>query len=131
MSNRMRGFTLIELLVTVATISVLAALAIPQFASYQQRAFDSRSVSDLRNAATGEEAYFADYRRYVDCVGGAACQASLPGFLWSSGVDLAMFEVPAAGGVPEHFTGRAFHPRGTRSSLGQAFMWNSQTGGLQ
>ena len=67
--NRESGFTLIELLVVVAIIGILAAIAIPQFAEYRERAFDSSSLSDLRNAATGEEMYYVDNETYVDCIG--------------------------------------------------------------
>ena len=58
------GFTLIELLVVVAIIGILAAIAIPQFASYRKRGYEGALKSDLKNAATAQEAYFAENRVY-------------------------------------------------------------------
>jgi prepilin-type N-terminal cleavage/methylation domain-containing protein len=131
MHSKQSGFTLVELLVVIGMIGILAAVAMPQLAEYRQRGFDGRSVQDLRHAALGEEAYFADNERYVDCIGGASCKSLLPAFEFSSGVDIAMYEVPAAGASPTHFTGRSFHVKGTKNSLINAFMWDSSAGGLQ
>ena len=59
-----KGFTLIELMIVIAIIGILAAIAIPQFASYRQKSYNSASQSDLRNVKTHLEAYFADYKYY-------------------------------------------------------------------
>jgi type IV pilus assembly protein PilA len=59
-----KGFTLIELLIVVAIIGILAAIAIPQFSSYRQKAYNSAANSDLKNMKTGMEAYQAENQEY-------------------------------------------------------------------
>jgi type IV pilus assembly protein PilA len=84
--NNENGFTIIELLIIVVVIGLLAAIAIPQFASYKQRSFDGRSQSDLRNAITVEEAYFVDNEAYT----AAPSDLITLGFKASPGVNLAI-----------------------------------------
>ncbi|MDX1622705.1 MAG: prepilin-type N-terminal cleavage/methylation domain-containing protein [Gemmatimonadota bacterium] len=60
-----QGFTLIELLIVVVIIGILAAIAIPRFASTKGKAFDAAAKTDLRNAMTAQEAYYADNQTYA------------------------------------------------------------------
>jgi len=60
-----KGFTLIELMIVIAIIGILAAIAIPQFAAYRVRAYNSSANADLRNLCTAQEAYFVDEQTYA------------------------------------------------------------------
>jgi len=59
-----KGFTLIELMIVIAIIGILAAIAIPQFAAYRRKSYNSAAISDLRTAKTTLEAYYADVQVY-------------------------------------------------------------------
>jgi type II secretory pathway pseudopilin PulG len=50
----------------IAIIAILAAIAIPQFARYRVRAYNGSAESDIRNARTTYEAFFADWQHYPD-----------------------------------------------------------------
>ena len=64
MFNR-KGFTLIELLIVIVIIGILAAIAIPKFASTKEKAYLTAMKSDLKNLTTAQEAYFADNVAYT------------------------------------------------------------------
>jgi type IV pilus assembly protein PilA len=115
------GFTLLELLVVVAILGILSAIAIPLFVTYRQRGYDARAISDLRNAANAEEAYFTDTGRYATC-NDAACQSTLPDFRLSPLVTIAM-QADSSGRAS--FTGTATATGGSKT-----FSWDSQSGGL-
>lgn len=66
------GFTLIELMIVIAIIGVLAAIAIPQFAAYRQRSFNSAALSDLRNYKVTEETFFNEQRVFGYSTNGGA-----------------------------------------------------------
>ena len=116
-----KGFTLIELLVVVAIIGILAAIAIPQFAEYRKKGFDAQAESDLRNAATAEEAVFATSYAYQDCSDVTDCQTKLPGF---RGAGATLISMTNGGGT---FTGTACSTGGSDLH----FHWDSGAGGLQ
>ncbi len=59
-SKSLRGFTLIELLIVVAIITILAAIAVPNFLEAQVRSKISRTKSDMRTLANAYEAYQVD-----------------------------------------------------------------------
>jgi len=59
-----RAFTLIELLMVVAIISLLAAIAIPNFLEAQTRSKVARALADMRSVATALETYRTDENAY-------------------------------------------------------------------
>ena len=102
-----KGFTLIELMIVIAIIGILAAIAIPQFAAYRTRSYNSSAQSDVRNLATAEEAYYVDNSRYTgnwQQLTGASF-----GFFQSTGVNIS------AAGTGSNFDITAFHTSGNRT----------------
>ncbi len=123
--NRLRlraegGFTLIELLVVIAIIGILAAIAIPQFATYRRRGYGSQVKSDIRNVATAEEAYFVNANTYLSA-SSAITSGNLPGYNKSADVT-----VTAAG------TETTFLLTATHSKCNSSNVWTfaSTTGAI-
>jgi len=90
-------------MIVVAIIGILAAIAIPQFASYRVKAFNSAAQADLRNIMTSQEAAYAETQAYVaipSVVGSdtalTSSIASLPGAKLSKGVKAKQAVKPTA-----------------------------------
>ena len=105
-----KGFTLIELMIVIAIIGILAAIAIPQFSAYRKRSYDASSQSDLRNAATAQEAFFVDNSRY--CQTETILVGATYGLYTSEGVVL---QVMSANNTS--YIIRAWHPSGNHSYI--------------
>lgn len=57
---------LVAILPIIAIAGILVAIAIPQFNAYRSKAYNSSALSDLKNAKTTLEAYYADHQSYPD-----------------------------------------------------------------
>lgn len=71
LSNR-KGFTLIELIVVIAIIAILAAVLIPRFTGFSEKAHMNAATSDARNILLAVEALNTGGTPYVVAEGGVA-----------------------------------------------------------
>ena len=97
-----KGFTLIELLIVVVIIGILAAIAIPKFASTKEKAYLASMKSDLRNGVTSQEANFSDNQVYVsgtasNLAGVATPIVALGNYIPSAGVTVVFTATAGTG----------------------------------
>ena len=58
--NNQKGFTLIELMIVIAIIGILAAIAIPNFIAYRDKAFCGYAETDAQNILAALASYFSE-----------------------------------------------------------------------
>jgi prepilin-type N-terminal cleavage/methylation domain-containing protein len=118
--NNQKGFTLIEVMITVAVIGILAAVAIPSFASYRMKAKTSEGEINLAAIAVSEIAYHAEFDTFTACApdpGAVPFGATLPWVVVNAGFNAIGFSpkdqnvyfqyAVAAGAGANTFTGTA------------------------
>ncbi len=98
------GFTLLELLVVVSIVGILASIAIPQYASYRARGYDSIVESQVRHVATGEEAFYASASTYSNDIN------SLEGMVLEEDVDITI-SAGNSGDIASSFRIHGRHPQ--------------------
>ncbi|CAG1066219.1 Type II secretion system protein G [uncultured bacterium] len=59
-AGKQKGFTLLELLIAVAIVAVLAAIAVPAYISFIQRAKETAVISYLTKMRSAQETYKLD-----------------------------------------------------------------------
>ena len=100
------GFTILEIMVVIGIIGILSVISIIQFSKYRERSLSSAVESDVRNAATAQEAYFTDQQAYCNAIGGLT--VSSYGLSISDGVNIRVASTTTSG-----YTMIAYHDSGT------------------
>lgn len=102
---REKGFTLVELMIVVAIIGILAALAIPAFVTYMNRAKASEAEGIMNTLAQGAMSYMEGDQQYSTSAGPEP---------WHTSTDGSSSERP---GMPVGFGDKVF-PGGTDVDMG-------------
>ncbi len=63
-ARRQQGFTLIELMIVVAVLSIVAAIAIPNYLRYQMQTRQSEAKANLAGIFVAENAHFGEQSRF-------------------------------------------------------------------
>ena len=113
-----QGFTLVAIMIVVAIISILAAIAIPQFAAYRIRGFNASALSDLRNTTTLELLMYAGVGSFGITDGPVPSPLGVPVYTGSGGGPGNVVTGPAAPGTVNTLTWTNLSPTNVGVTLG-------------
>jgi type IV pilus assembly protein PilE len=86
-NRRARGFTMIELMITVAIVGILAAIALPSYQSYVNRARRADARAQLLQAAQFMQRFYAANDQYKYDRGSNLVSEKMPANLMRSPAD--------------------------------------------
>jgi type IV pilus assembly protein PilA len=104
-----KGFTLLELMIVMAIISILAAIAIPQFSRFRQKAYMTITKSDVKNAYIALQNYVSENSTVVipavSATGPAVLDAPYESARVSTNVTIAVASDGSVIGTHAEYTG--------------------------